>query len=129
MQKQTKQTTETKQKTGGRRGWGLEKGCEEVYHLRGGILKYIEEVAQKDSLWEGECFVFDSRVTVDHDLDKGQYELCYACRHALSPEDMSSIDYERGISCPHCIDDLTPEKRQRFGERMKQLALAELRQH
>ncbi|WP_151702454.1 rhodanese-related sulfurtransferase [Nitrincola alkalilacustris] len=101
-----------------------EQGFEEVYHLHGGILKYLEEVPAQESMWEGECFVFDNRVTVNHDLTPGNYELCAGCRSPLSTEDRASEHYVQGISCPHCHDKLTPEQRQRFASRELQIQLA-----
>lgn len=105
----------------------LEQGFEEVYQLNGGILKYLEEVKQEESLWEGECFVFDSRVSVDHQLAEGNYEQCFACRRPITDEDMKSKDYEEGISCPRCINETTEEQRSGFNERQKQVALAKQR--
>jgi len=101
-----------------------EQGFEEVYHLHGGILKYLEEVPAQESMWEGECFVFDNRVTVNHDLTPGNYELCAGCRSPLSAEDRASEHYVQGISCPHCHDKLTPEQKQRFASRELQIQLA-----
>ena len=103
------------------------EGFEEVYHLEGGILKYLEEVPKEESLWKGECFVFDNRVTVDHDLNKGSYDLCHACRLPITEEDKNSEHYEEGISCHHCFDSLDEETRKRARERQKQMALAEAR--
>ncbi|MGK7890688.1 MAG: rhodanese-related sulfurtransferase [Leptolyngbyaceae cyanobacterium] len=80
----------------------LEQGFEEVYHLKGGILKYLEEVPAEDSLWQGECYVFDKRVSVVHGLERGTYDMCYACGHPISPEDKRSPHYVPGVSCPHC---------------------------
>ncbi len=102
----------------------LGEGFEEVYHLRGGILKYLEEVPQQESTWEGECFVFDSRVAVDHDLRKGSYDQCYGCRHPITEAEMRSPLYQKGICCPRCHDQLTPEQKARFAERQKQIELA-----
>lgn len=102
-------------------------GYEQVYHLEGGILKYLEEVPEEDSLWNGECFVFDDRVTVDHQLKPGRYEQCHACRMPISAEDRVSSDFEAGVSCPHCIDDVTEERRMRLLERERQVLLAEQR--
>jgi UPF0176 protein len=98
----------------------LSQGFEEVYHLQGGILKYLEEIPAEQSLWEGECFVFDERVTVKHGLAQGNYELCYACGHPIDDEDQASEEYEAGISCPYCIEALTPERRAKFTERWRQ---------
>lgn len=89
----------------------LNQGFEEVYHLHGGILKYLEEVPEDQSLWQGECFVFDERVTVRHGLQQGTYDLCRACGNPISPADQASPQYEAGISCPHCYATMTPEKR------------------
>jgi UPF0176 protein len=99
-------------------------GFEEVYHLQGGILKYLEEVPAEQSLWQGECFVFDNRVSVDHELQKGNYALCHACRHPLSQAELQSNSYQAGISCPYCITKTTHEQRDRFAERQKQIKLA-----
>ncbi|MBQ0757950.1 MAG: rhodanese-related sulfurtransferase [Amphritea sp.] len=104
-----------------------EQGFDEVYHLEGGILKYLEEVPQEDSLWEGECFVFDNRVTVNHQLEKGSYDQCHACRLPLTAEQMQSDQYQAGISCPSCYGSQSEEQRQRFEERQKQMKLAQLR--
>lgn len=102
----------------------LKEGFEEVYHLQGGILKYLEEVPSADSIWEGECFVFDNRVAVDHKLEKGQYDQCYGCRHPITEQDKLSEKYQKGVCCPLCYDSLTPEQRARFSERQKQIELA-----
>ncbi len=105
----------------------LEHGFEEVYQLNGGILKYLEEVDPTESLWQGECFVFDSRVSVDHQLAEGSYEQCYACRRPITEEDMKSKDYEEGVSCPYCINETTEEQRAGFNERQRQVTLAKQR--
>lgn len=105
----------------------LQEGFDEVYHLRGGILKYLEEVPADESTWEGECFVFDSRVAVNHDLEKGQYDQCYGCRHPITEEDKRSPVYMKGVCCPYCHDQLSPEQRARFAERQKQVELAQQR--
>ncbi len=102
----------------------LGEGIEDVYHLKGGILKYLEEVPKKDSTWEGECFVFDSRVSVKHGLEEGQYELCYACRMPLAPADFGRPEFEKGVSCHQCIDDHDEDRKERFRERQKQVELA-----
>lgn len=102
-------------------------GFEDVFHLQGGILKYLEEVPEQQSLWEGECFVFDNRVTINHQLEKGEYDQCHACRAPISEADKQSDDYIPGISCPHCAHNQTTEQRQRFQEREKQLRLARIR--
>ncbi|WP_038015854.1 rhodanese-related sulfurtransferase [Synechococcus sp. PCC 7335] len=98
----------------------LAQGFEEVYHLKGGILKYLEEVPEEESLWKGECFVFDERVAIKHGLEPGTYAMCYACGHPVSRADQHSADYESEVSCPHCIKELTKEKRDRLRERKRQ---------
>ncbi|MEM8616648.1 MAG: rhodanese-related sulfurtransferase [Pseudomonadota bacterium] len=102
-------------------------GIDEVYHLHGGILKYLETVPAEDSLWQGECFVFDDRVSVGHGLKPGPYQLCHACRYPISPEDRASPLFEQGVSCPHCHGTFTPEKIAALRERQKQVRLAEAR--
>jgi UPF0176 protein len=104
-----------------------EQGFEEVYHLEGGILKYLEEVPEQDTLWQGECFVFDERVTVDHQLEKGTYDQCNACRMPITEQDKQSRHYNHGISCPHCFDKTSDKQKARFAERQKQILLAEQR--
>jgi UPF0176 protein len=99
-------------------------GFEEVYHLKGGILKYLEEVPREESLWEGECFVFDERVAVDHDLQPGSYTQCHACRMPLTAADCHSEHYIKGESCLYCYDQTTPEQRAGYREREKQVLLA-----
>jgi UPF0176 protein len=91
----------------------LSQGFKEVYHLKGGILKYLENVSPEESMWEGECFVFDERVAVKEGLELGSHELCYACGHPISEADKNSPYYESNISCPHCYEQLTPEKKER----------------
>jgi UPF0176 protein len=105
----------------------LDKGFKDVYHLEGGILKYLETIDKDKSLWEGECFVFDQRVAVTHGLNEGKYDQCYACRHPLSPDEMNSSHYIKGISCPYCYNKLTNEKKSSVIERQKQMELAKLR--
>ena len=104
-----------------------EQGFEEVYHLKGGILKYLEEVDQAESLWQGECFVFDDRVTVNHQLQKGEYDQCHACRLPITEQDKLSKHYQSGVSCHRCHDKVTDEQRARFAEREHQLQLAKQR--
>lgn len=104
-----------------------EQGFEEVYHLKGGILKYLEEMPKEDSLWEGECFVFDERVTVDHDLNPGEFDQCHACRRPISDEEKASEKFQLGVSCPKCYDESSPEQKARFAERQKQIELARAR--
>ena len=101
----------------------LDQGFEQVYHLKGGILKYLEEVPAEESLWEGECFVFDQRVTVQHGLEDGSYTMCRICGNPMSEEDMQSPHYQPGLSCPNCYDKLTEKQRMRFAERIKQRQL------
>ena len=104
-----------------------QQGFDEVYHLRGGILKYLEQVPESESLWRGECFVFDNRVSVDHSLEKGSYDQCHACRRPVSEADRASDRYQSGVSCPACYDDRSEAERARFREREKQVRLARQR--
>lgn len=104
-----------------------EQGFEEVYHLHGGILQYLEDVPAEESLWNGECYVFDNRVSVDHDLQPGTYDLCHGCREPINDEHKASEKYIEGVSCPRCYDRQTPEQRARFEERQKQMELARTR--
>lgn len=104
------------------------RGFENVYHLKGGILKYLEEVPETESRWHGECFVFDHRVSVGHGLEPGSYGMCHACRMPLSNADQTSPLYEPGVACPHCHDRQTGQQRQRFAERQKQTELARARE-
>jgi UPF0176 protein len=103
------------------------QGFDEVYHLKGGILKYLEEVPPEETLWEGECFVFDERVTVNLQLEKGNYDQCNACRLPITQEDKISKKYEQGVSCPNCFDKVTDIQKSRFMEREKQMMLARQR--
>jgi UPF0176 protein len=105
----------------------LREGFEEVYHLQGGILKYLEEIPPEESRWEGECFVFDNRVSVDHHLQKGHYDQCFGCRHPITAEDKQSPLYQKGVCCPRCYDRLSDEQKARFRERQKQVELAAAR--
>ncbi|MDX1498871.1 MAG: rhodanese-related sulfurtransferase [Woeseiaceae bacterium] len=105
----------------------LELGFEQVYHLRGGVLRYLEEMADEDNRWQGECFVFDTRVAVDRDLAEGDYVQCHACRRPLGPAELASPDYREGVSCPHCIGGLGAERARRLEERRRQVALATAR--
>lgn len=100
------------------------QGVENVFHLRGGILKYLEDVPEEQSLWQGECFVFDKRVSVGHGLTEGSYDLCYACRRPLRSEDRSDPAYEKGVSCPKCRGEVSDGDRERFRERQRQIDLA-----
>ena len=104
-----------------------EQGFDEVYHLKGGILKYLEEVPATETLWEGECFVFDERVTVNLQLEKGNYDQCNACRLPITEVDKASDKYRQGVSCPHCFDKVTDVQKSRFREREKQMELARQR--
>jgi UPF0176 protein len=104
-----------------------EQGFDEVYHLEGGILKYLEEVPADETMWEGECFVFDERVAVNHQLEKGQYDQCNACRLPITENDKQSEHYIEGVSCPRCYDLHTPAQKARFAERQKQIDLAKQR--
>ena len=105
----------------------LGQGVEEVYHLKGGILKYLEEVPEKDSTWEGDCFVFDARVSVGHGLKEGPHQLCYACRRPLLQEDRARPEYEHGVACHQCTHDTSESDKDRFRERQKQIHLARAR--
>lgn len=102
-------------------------GYDEVYHLQGGILKYLEEVPQAESLWQGECFVFDNRVSVGHGLIQGHYELCHGCRFPVGEQEKLSDKYIPGVACPRCHDRQSPEQRARFSERQRQVELARQR--
>jgi UPF0176 protein len=104
------------------------EGFDEVYHLQGGILKYLEVVPEAQSLWQGDCFVFDERVAVGHALRLGEYELCRACRQSLSPQDKQSSFYEPGVSCAHCHDQTSEEKKLSLRERQRQVEIATARQ-
>jgi UPF0176 protein len=101
-----------------------EQGIDEVYHLKGGILKYLEHVDEADTLWEGECFVFDDRVTVNHQLERGGYDQCHACRLPITDEDKASEHYISGVSCPNCYSKVSDKKKASFAEREKQVQLA-----
>ena len=105
----------------------LDQGFENVYHLEGGILKYLEEVDQQNTLWQGECFVFDQRVTVDHDLKPGGFDQCHGCRRPITQENKQSQKYLKGVCCPKCYDNLTDDQKKRFAERQKQIELAKQR--
>jgi UPF0176 protein len=105
----------------------LDQGVEDVYHLKGGILKYLEEVPQDQSLWNGECYVFDNRVSVGHGLVPGPYSTCHGCRRPLAPADLLRADYEEGVACHQCAREHTDADRERFRERQKQIALSRAR--
>ena len=103
------------------------RGFDEVYHLKGGILQYLEDMPEESSRWQGECFVFDERVTVNHRLERGRYDQCNACRMPITEEDKASDRFQRGVSCPHCHDQLSETQKARFMERQKQIDLARAR--
>ncbi len=103
------------------------EGFENVFHLQGGILKYLEEVKKEESLWEGECFVFDDRVAVKHNLEQGKYDQCHACRFPITEEDTKHPHYEKGASCPRCYGTKNLEQVGRYREREKQVQLAKKR--
>ena len=103
------------------------EGIEEVYHLEGGILRYLENIPEAQSKWQGECFVFDERVSVKHGLELGEMELCHACRRPISQEDKASEHFIEGVSCPACFAERSDDDRARFAERQRQIALAKKR--
>jgi UPF0176 protein len=102
--------------------WLVAQGVEGVHHLQGGILKYLEEVPEEDSLWDGDCYVFDRRVSVGHGLAEGPHLMCFACGRPVAPEETAHSDYEAGVSCPRCIGEYHEADRQRFRERQRQRA-------
>ena len=104
-----------------------EQGFDQVYHLEGGILKYLEKVPKEQTLWSGECFVFDNRVAVDHDLKRGSYDQCHACRMPITEQEKEHQHYQEGLSCHHCYGTVDEEQKQRFAERQKQVKLAKER--
>ncbi len=99
----------------------ISKGVKDVFHLKGGILKYLEEIPEDQSTWHGECFVFDERVSVRHGLEQGDLSLCRGCRRPLHPEDLRRPEFELGVSCHHCIDATSETKKAGFRERQRQL--------
>ena len=105
----------------------LDQGFDDVYHLKGGILKYLENIPEQESLWDGECFVFDQRVSVKHGLEEGRYELCFGCRQPISTEHKTHPDFEEGVCCPLCADVLSEDQKERFRMRQKQIAIAQKR--
>lgn len=105
----------------------LKNGYDDVYHLKGGILKYLETQPEDDTMWDGACFVFDQRVAVEHGLEESDYDQCYACRYPLTKEQMAHPLYVKGVSCPRCHNRVSEEQRARFAERQKQIALAKTR--
>ena len=100
------------------------EGFEKVYHLKGGILKYLEETETQNSLWQGECFVFDDRVSVKHDLSEGSYDLCHGCRMPITEQDKLSSHYVKGVSCSNCVNEKTSSQVKRYKTRLKQINLA-----
>lgn len=105
----------------------LAQGFDEVYHLKGGILKYLETVPKEESLWEGECFVFDERVSVKHGLGEGSYDMCHACRFPITEKDKRSDKFQKGVSCPRCWDEKSEAQKERYAARQRQMELAEKR--
>jgi UPF0176 protein len=104
------------------------QGVEDVFHLKGGILKYLETVPEQESNWDGECFVFDGRVSVGHGLKVGQHRLCFGCRRPILPEDVKKAEFELGVSCHQCFDETSDDDKNRFRERQKQIELEKRRQ-
>ena len=105
----------------------IKNGFDEVFHLKGGILKYLETIPENKSDWEGDCFVFDQRISVKHDLKQGDYQQCYACKMPLSKKDYTDKNYVQGVSCPYCCDKLTNDQKNRFAQRQKQIELSKIR--
>jgi UPF0176 protein len=103
----------------------LDKGFENVYHLKGGILKYLEKIPESESLWSGECFVFDQRAAVSTGLIEGNYELCRSCRTPITNDDKKNIKYEDGVTCIYCYDTLSEKKKLSARERNYQIKLAD----
>ena len=101
-----------------------EKGFKNVFHLKGGILKYLETVPKDESQWEGECFVFDQRVTVNHNLEKGDFSQCYGCKMPLSKKEVEDKKYIKGVTCKYCFDNLSNDQKKRFSQRQKQIELS-----
>ena len=104
-----------------------QQGFEQVYHLQGGILNYLQQVPRAQSRWQGECFVFDNRVTVNHELQPGSYDQCHACRMPITAQDKQSEQYRQGVSCPHCHQRRSPQQLGRYRERQRQMTLARQR--
>jgi UPF0176 protein len=103
------------------------RGFKNIYHLQGGILNYLEKINEEDSLWNGECFVFDDRVALNHKLQVGSYDMCHGCRMPITNFDKDSEHYKRGVSCPNCFEKKTPDQKKRYADRQKQVDLAKLR--
>jgi UPF0176 protein len=104
-----------------------QQGFEEVFHLKGGILNYLEQVPEDDSMWQGECFVFDNRVTVNHQLEKGNYDQCHACRLPITENDKQHLNYQKGVSCHRCYGKHSDEQVKRYAARERQVSLAKQR--
>lgn len=105
----------------------VSRGFEDVWHLKGGVLNYLEQTPEEDTRWEGECFVFDSRVAVNHQLEKGSYDQCFACRFPIDDDQKQSPHYLPGVSCPRCVKAHTEQQKGRFAERQRQICLAKRR--
>lgn len=105
----------------------IKNGCDDVYQLDGGVIKYLEEVNEGESLWDGECFVFDDRVSIKQGLLEGNFSLCHACRMPINEKDIASDEYAEGISCPNCYGTHSEDRKKRFSERQKQIKLAKER--
>ena len=103
------------------------RGFHNVHHLKGGILSYMDQIDESESLWEGECFVFDDRVALNHKLEVGSFDMCHGCRMPITESDKLSEQFQKGISCPNCFDKKTPEQKRRYAERIKQIDLAKQR--
>ncbi|MDG1184024.1 MAG: hypothetical protein P8N39_00370, partial [SAR86 cluster bacterium] len=103
------------------------KGFHNVHHLKGGILGYMDQIDESESLWEGECFVFDDRVALNHKLEVGSFDMCHGCRMPITESDKLSQQFQKGISCPNCYDQKTPEQKRRYADRQKQIDLAKQR--
>ena len=103
------------------------KGFKNVYHLKGGILNYFESVPEKESLWNGECFVFDDRVSIKHDLSEGTYNMCHGCRMPITDDDKKSKKFIKGVACPKCFDKTSDEQKSRYMSRQKQIDIAKKR--
>jgi UPF0176 protein len=102
----------------------ISQGFKDVNQLKGGILKYLEEISKNHSIWNGECFVFDNRVSVQNELKEGTYELCYACRYPVSSEEKKSKYYKKGLSCPNCHDKISLKKKKALIERNNQISIS-----
>jgi UPF0176 protein len=103
------------------------RGFHNVHHLKGGILSYMDQIDESESLWEGECFVFDDRVALNHKLEVGSFDMCHGCRMPITESEKLSKQFKKGISCPNCFDKKTPDQKRRYAERIKQIDLAKQR--